>query len=265
MAFKRASPGAEDEKSPLQVAELNENAKKLEEIQRDLARAELVLERQAQAYLRPLYEKRREVIKTISNFWPVAMMNNSALAFYIQHSADKTALSYLEDIWVEKDAKEHRCFTIEFHFKENPIFSDRVLKKEYKYVPASTGESDTPDENGISEAMLDFSWDRDVEVSSTKINWTDPEKALTKLYPRKAGEDEDEIPADPGSFFNYFEYTSDPMEVGVVIANEVFPESIEYFLGNVDNEISDSEDEDDEDDDAEEIDLEKPRAKKARV
>ena len=43
MAFKRASPGAEDEKSPLQVAELNENAKKLEEIQRDLARAELVL------------------------------------------------------------------------------------------------------------------------------------------------------------------------------------------------------------------------------
>ena len=64
--------------------------------------------------MRPFYEKRREVIKTISNFWPVAMMNNSTLACYIQHSADKTALSYLEDIWVEKDAKEHRCFTIEF-------------------------------------------------------------------------------------------------------------------------------------------------------
>lgn len=43
MGTKRASPGAEDEKSPLQIAELNENAKKLEEIQRDLARAELVL------------------------------------------------------------------------------------------------------------------------------------------------------------------------------------------------------------------------------
>ena len=41
-------------------------------------------------------------------------MNNSTLACYIQHSADKTALSYLEDIWVEKDAKEHRCFTLEF-------------------------------------------------------------------------------------------------------------------------------------------------------
>jgi len=52
----------------------------------------------------------------------------------------------------------------------------------------------------------------------------------------------------------------------VIIANEIFPEAIEYFLGNVDGEITDSEDEDDEDDDdAEEIDLEKPRSKKRRV
>ena len=50
-----------------------------------------------------------------------------------------------------------------------------------------------------------------------------------------------------------------------MIANEVFPESIEYYLGNVDNDVSDSEDEEDDDDEAEEIDLEKPRAKKARV
>jgi template-activating factor I len=71
-------------------------------------------ERQAQAYLRPMYEKRRQVIKSIHNFWPVAMMNNGTLAYHIQHNADQTALSYLEDVWVEKDDKEHRCFTIEF-------------------------------------------------------------------------------------------------------------------------------------------------------
>lgn len=262
---KRASPGAEDEKS-LQNAELSdEDAKKLEGIQRDLARAELVLERQAQAYLRPLYEKRRQVIKSIPKFWPVAMMNNSTLACYIQHNTDKTALSYLEDIWVEKDPKEHRCFTIEFHFKENQFFSDRILKKEYKYMAPASAESDAPDENGVTNAMLDFSWDRDVEMSSTKINWTDPEKALTKVYPRKDGEDEDGLPADSGTFFNFFEHSSDPLELGLLIANEIFPESIEYFLGNVENEASDSEDEEDDDDEAEEIDLEKPRAKKARV
>jgi template-activating factor I len=54
-------------------------------------------------------------------------------------------------------------------------------------------------------------------------------------------------------------------QVGVVIANEIFPEAIEYFLGNVNEDITDSEEEDDDDDDAEEIDLEKPRSKKARV
>ena len=94
----------------------------------------MIQERQAQAYLRPLYEKRRQVIKTISNFWPVAMMNNSTLACYIQHSADKTALSYLEDIWVEKDAKEHRCFTIEFVGGRTIFFFCVVQWAECKYI-----------------------------------------------------------------------------------------------------------------------------------
>lgn len=119
-------------------------------------------------------------------------------------------------------------------------------------------------------------------MQANKINWKEPEKALTKVYPRELGEDEDEI-ADPGSFFNFFEHSADPSEVrfvvltlagacsntaqiGVVIANEIFPEAIEYFLGNVNEEdITDSEEEDDEEDDAAEIDLEKPRSKKARV
>lgn len=41
---KRASPGAEDEKNPLQNVELSdEDAKKLQAVQRDIARTELVL------------------------------------------------------------------------------------------------------------------------------------------------------------------------------------------------------------------------------
>ena len=55
------------------------------------------------------------------------------------------------------------------------------------------------------------------------------------------------------------------MQVGIVIANEIFPEAIEYFLGDVDGDVTDSEEEDDDDDDAEEIDLEKPRPKKPKV
>ena len=58
--------------------------------------------------------------------------------------------------------------------------------------------------------------------------------------------------------------------MGPYIANELFPEAIEWFTGEAaeagtsdDEEDSDEDSEDD--DDAEEIDLEKPRAKKARV
>ncbi len=55
------------------------------------------------------------------------------------------------------------------------------------------------------------------------------------------------------------------MQVGVAIANDVFPEAIEYFLGHTGGEELDSdEEEDSEDDDEEEIDLEKPRAKKQK-
>lgn len=72
------------------------------------------IERQAQATLKPVYEKRRKVAAGIPNFWPVALMRHSLFAYHAQHNADQTALSYLEDLWVEKDPNEHRCFTIEF-------------------------------------------------------------------------------------------------------------------------------------------------------
>lgn len=41
-------------------------------------------------------------------------MNHSLFAFYIQHTADQLALSYLEDLWLAKDPQEPRCFTLEF-------------------------------------------------------------------------------------------------------------------------------------------------------
>ena len=50
-----------------------------------------------------------------------------------------------------------------------------------------------------------------------------------------------------------------------MIGNEIFPDAIEFFLGQR-GEILDSSDEDEDDDeDEDEIDLEKPRPKKRRV
>ena len=51
------------------------------------------------------------------------------------------------------------------HFKENNFFADKVLKKEYKRVPPPAAAGEEPDEDGITESMLDFSWERDVKPS----------------------------------------------------------------------------------------------------
>lgn len=72
------------------------------------------LERRAQATLTPVYEKRREVLKTIPHFWAVALMNHTLIAMHAQHHTDKLALSYLEDLWIVRDKDEPKVFTIEF-------------------------------------------------------------------------------------------------------------------------------------------------------
>ncbi|CCM01618.1 uncharacterized protein FIBRA_03679 [Fibroporia radiculosa] len=264
---KRASPGASGEKNPLGDVEIgDEEAQKLQGIQKELARTELVLERRAQTQLLPVYEKRRPILKGIPKFWAMALMNHGMFALHAQHNSDQVALTYLEEVWLTRDQKESRCFTLEFHFKENPYFSNSVLIKEYRYIPPPAADTQTADADGVAPYMLEFSWERDVVPQSIKIDWKEDSKNLTKLHPRVMDDDGDDMPAEGGSFFNFFEHADDPFDVGVLIANDIFPEAIDYFLGTAGGDDIDSdEDEDSEDDEnEEEIDLEKPRPKKQK-
>lgn len=55
------------------------------------------------------------------------------------------------------------------------------------------------------------------------------------------------------------------LQLGMIIANEIYPEATDYFLGQAGGDEIDSDDEEDEDDDddeADEIDLEKPQTKR---
>ena len=49
------------------------------------------------------------------------------------------------------------------HFKENPYFSNTALKKQYKYVPPPVEVEEKADADGITESMLEFSWERDAQ------------------------------------------------------------------------------------------------------
>jgi hypothetical protein len=71
-------------------------------------------ERRAQEQLTPVYQQRREALKSITKFWPVALLKHSLFALQAQHDADRLALSYLEDVWVVRDPREPKVFTLEF-------------------------------------------------------------------------------------------------------------------------------------------------------
>jgi Nucleosome assembly protein (NAP) len=74
----------------------------------------LPAERRAQEQLTPVYQQRREALKGVPKFWPVALLKHSLFALQAQHDADRLALSYLEDVWVVRDPREPKVFTLEF-------------------------------------------------------------------------------------------------------------------------------------------------------
>jgi template-activating factor I len=132
---KRAGPGDESEKldvppAPHELSE--EDSQKLEDVSKAVERVELevgtlktscseekkllsvLLEFISQEKHAPVWEKRRQVLKTIPRFWPTALMNHSLFSIHAAHAQDQAALSHLEDVWVSRNPEEKRCFTIEF-------------------------------------------------------------------------------------------------------------------------------------------------------
>ena len=49
------------------------------------------------------------------------------------------------------------------YFRENPFFSDPVLKKEYRYDPPSDADGEKEDEWGVTDAQSAFGWDVNVK------------------------------------------------------------------------------------------------------
>ena len=57
-------------------------------------------------------------------------------------------------------------------------------------------------------------WLTEVGTQATKIDWKDDSKNLTKLHPL-VNDDDDDLPSEGGSFFNFFEVAQDPFDVRV--------------------------------------------------
>ncbi|KAF9518477.1 hypothetical protein BS47DRAFT_1289656 [Hydnum rufescens UP504] len=222
-------------------------------------RLELILEYEAAFRLEKVFEERRAVLKNIPGFWPTALHNHALLAAASGYADDQKALGFLQDVWVARNPRDHRAYTIEFHFDTNPFFHDAILKKEYKFVSPEEVASLSKEEYLASEAFLNYDQSRDTEASVYSINWKDPENALTKQYPRISNPEDPVVIDDLGSFFNIFEEKDADAELENQIAFDWFPNVIEYFFNRGEN-VKDEEDEEDGSDE-EDIDLENPKKK----
>jgi len=262
---KRASPGGGLKNSGLETMDLSdEQVKLLEDAQKERERVELFLSLHNLRHLQPTYKKQRQIFKDLPKFWPTALYHHPVLELATEHAADRDALSYLHDVWVERNTDEPRAFRIEFHFNENSYFSDKVLVKDYKYTTSDVSAS-TTDEYGLTAAQRDLDEDRDIEAQPSVINWKSDSKNLVAQYPRKMDTGNDAINQETGSFFNWFVEPGDEYSLGSYIV-EVFEDAVRFFFNTVetvdDEDITDSDEEEEEEGD-EEIDLENPK-KKAR-
>ena len=58
--------------------------------------------------------------------------------------------------------------------------------------------------------------DAGCDLQATKIDWKDDSKNLTKLHPRVKDDEDDDLPSEGGSFFNFFEIADDPFDVSYI-------------------------------------------------
>jgi hypothetical protein len=76
----------------------------------------------------PIFEKRNKLInqeeKGFKDFWSTVLKNASPVKYYQQ---DEPSFDYIEDITYESKPKK---LILLFHFRENPFFSNKCLKKE---------------------------------------------------------------------------------------------------------------------------------------
>lgn len=154
-----------------------------------IQRLEIAADRYRHKLLTTGFEERDKVIDTLPNFWPIALRNSAALLRLAAIEDDAKALQFLKKVKAWRDPEQIQAFGFEFvrffgsgpillsgsrkvivylcvlqHFDANPFFSNSVLKKEFKYVPPSDPEALKKDDNGVSQADIDFDISRDVDV-----------------------------------------------------------------------------------------------------
>ncbi|KAI8059564.1 hypothetical protein BC940DRAFT_313413 [Gongronella butleri] len=180
--------------------------------------------------MKPLWEKRRDIVKNIPNFW-AEVITNSPFFEGPGDENDVEALENLKDFHVEYDENRPNYRKVVAHFGKNGVFKNEVLTKEFTI--------DKDEGTVISKA--------NVEYHSGK-------------EPNNKKRKGDDIDADLD--FNFLQWFSDDsIPLGALLTEEVFPGALDFYRGGED---SDDLDEDIELGSDSEEDEDEPKPKKAK-
>lgn len=247
-AAKIAKPANGSGAAPPATTNDNEVQEAIEEIDRVQCEIDKLNEEASEEILKvehkynklrqPHYSKRSDLIAQIPNFWVTVFVNHPQLSTLLDEE-DEEALQYLKKLEVQEFEDIKSGYRINFYFDStrNPFFENDVLFKEFHL-----------NDNG------------DHTCKSSTIKWK-PGKCLTengksvaagdgKGGARKRGH------KDASLFFSWFNDHSDASsdDFGDVIKDDIWPNPLQYYLAQGEDEDDNEGGEGEDDDDVDEED-----------
>ncbi|KAI3820821.1 hypothetical protein L1987_08370 [Smallanthus sonchifolius] len=233
---KKPKAGEKIEEGDEQIdVELVRSIEKLQEIQDELEKINeeasdkvLEIEQKYNEIRKPVYDKRSDIIKSISDFWLTAFLSHPALSDLLNEE-DQKIFKHLTSLEVEdmKDVKSG--YSITFNFSPNPYFEDTKLTKTFTFLDEGS-----------------------TKITATSIKWKEGKGLPNGVSHEKNGK---KRPHEDDSFFSWFNGTQQKddmiMEeihdgVAELIKEDLWVNPLSYFNNDVDED--DFGDEDDEED-----------------
>lgn len=206
------------------IEEIDSVQNQLEDLSDQASQEILKVEQKYNALRKPHYQKRADVIAKIPNFWATVFLNHPQVSAILSED-DEVALQSLAKVEVEEmDGEVKSGYRILFHFTSNPYFENKELVKE------------------VNQA--------DPEQSKcTDIRWK-PGKCLVKAAGGATGKKRKNEETQ-GSFFGWYCKPTDEGfdEIGDAIKDEIWPNPLQFYLGE---EEEGEEDDGEDDEEAEE-------------
>jgi len=216
---------SDDEGAQSLCEEMQKVQDKIEEIEEEFDSKVLELQAQFNLKKKPFFESRNVIIQKLPNFWFQAFTHHRALEFMLQPE-DEDIFKSLASIAVEEKEDIRSGFKIIFTFQENPYFSDTSLWKEVAFAENSDA----------------------AQLSQSGVAWKPGKNPSSPDGDAKPGAKRSR---SSKSFFRFFEEAQkDHLFAANLIKDDLWPNPLKYYTGEIDDEDDDILGEEDDDDDS---------------